>query len=68
MEEINLICSDVYQSIKLHWVISKVYMNLFGVHSLCMQPNLVYTSINLSIMEITSYCSYARPAQPGPIR
>ena len=42
----------MYTKCKLHWVTSKVYMNPelqnhFGVHSLRMQPNVVYTSINL---------------------
>ena len=36
---------------KLHWVASKVYMSLIGIHSLCTQPNVVYTSINLRKMK-----------------
>ena len=38
--------SDDFRCI-IHWVASKVNMNPFGVHSLCMWPNVVYTSINL---------------------
>ena len=32
---------------KLHLVASKVYMNSFGVHLLCVLPNVVYAWINL---------------------
>ena len=44
-----------------------------GAHSLCTRPNEVYILINLRKMKFipkkvtTSYYSYARPAQPGPI-
>ena len=36
---------------KLHWVTSKVYMNPFGVHSLCTRLYVVYTLINLRKMK-----------------
>ena len=36
--EVNF--SDGLLKCKLHWVASKVYMNPFGVHSLCMLPNV----------------------------
>ena len=36
---------------KLPWVSSKVYMKPFVAHSLRMQPNVVYTSINLRKMK-----------------
>ena len=37
---------------KLHWVANKVYMNPFGIHSLCTLPNVVYTSINTGKMKL----------------
>ena len=33
---------------------SEVYRSIFGVHSLCTQPNVVYTSINLRKMKSIS--------------
>ena len=42
--------SDILEC-KLHWVTSKVYMTHFEVHLLCMQPNVVYSLINLRKMK-----------------
>ena len=36
---------------KLHLIASKVYVNPFRDHSLCIRPNVVYTSINLRKMK-----------------
>ena len=39
--------SDVYGSVNYDWAASKVYMTPFGIQSLCLRPNIVYTSINI---------------------
>ena len=37
------------------WVASKAYMNPFGVHSLCMRPTAVHSSMNTRKMKFISY-------------
>ena len=47
----NLVFLMFVEVCKLHWVASKVYMNSFGVHSLCTRSSVVCTSINFRKMK-----------------
>ena len=43
--------SDVHGAITAKWVANKAYMNPSRVHSLCMRPTVVHSSMNIRKMK-----------------